>query len=200
MIRIVLADDEALFRGALAALLDREPDFSVVAEAADGPAALEAVAGHRPDLAVLDLDLPPLDGVQAVRGVLGGHDARVVLVARQVRPGMLRRALAAGARGIVPKSTDAARLPGILRDVHAGGLYVDPHIAALALSDGHCPLTARELDVLRHTRQGHAVRAIARSVSLAPGTVRNYLSSAMTKLDAGTRHEAARRAWEEGWL
>jgi two-component system, NarL family, response regulator DesR len=113
---------------------------------------------------------------------------------------VLRRALAAGVAGFVPKTTPAARLAEILRDVAAGRRYVDPDIAASALTEGDCPLTDRELDVLRVARTGVTVEEIAAQVHLAPGTVRNYLSNAMGKLHAATRHEAAHRAWEEGWI
>lgn len=124
----------------------------------------------------------------------------MVIVTRHARPAVLRRALAAGVRGFVPKTTPAARLASIVRDVHGGARYVDPEIAASALTEQDCPLTARELDVLRHAMDGRPVADIAGTVHLAPGTVRNYLSAAMTKLGASTRHEAARRAWEEGWI
>lgn len=199
MIRLLLADDEDLIRGALAALLALEPDIEVVAQAGDGQEAVELAAQHRPDVAVLDLEMPRLDGVDATQRIVRSGTA-VVIVTRHARPGVLRRALAAGARGFVPKTTPAARLASIMRDVHAGARYVDPEIAASALTEDACPLTGRELDVLRHARDGRPVVDIATSVHLAPGTVRNYLSAAMVKLHASTRHEAARRAWEEGWI
>jgi len=124
----------------------------------------------------------------------------IVLLTRHARPGVLRRALSAGARAFVPKTTPADRLARILRDVHAGGRYVDSEIAATALTEGTCPLSDRELDVLRHVRDGASATVIAERVHLAPGTVRNYVSSAMTKLNAPTRAEAARIAYEEGWI
>ncbi|MQA12951.1 MAG: response regulator [Pseudonocardiaceae bacterium] len=199
MIRLLLADDEDLIRGALAALLDLEPDLRVVAQAADGAEAVRLATEHRPDIAVLDLEMPELDGITAAER-LRGHGGAVVIVTRHARPAVLRRALAAGVRGFVPKTTPASRLASIIRDVHGGARYVDPEIAASALTEQDCPLTARELDVLRHARDGDPVADIAASVHLAPGTVRNYLSAAMAKLGAATRHEAARRAWEEGWI
>ncbi|RLK59232.1 response regulator transcription factor [Actinokineospora cianjurensis] len=198
MIRVVLADDEDLIRGALAALLELEPDISVVAQASDGAAAVAAVGVHSPDIAVLDLEMPRLDGIAAAAEI--GAGTAVVIVTRHARPGVLRRALAAGVRGFVPKTTPAARLAAILRDVHAGARYVDSEIAASALTEDACPLTARELEVLRHTRTGGSVLDIAAAVHLAHGTVRNYLSSAMTKLNVTSRHDAARLAWEEGWI
>lgn len=200
MIRVVLADDEVLIRGALAALLELEDDIEVVAQVSDGDAAVLAVREHRPDVAVFDLEMPGRDGVLAAEAVRDLPDLVVVLVTRHARPGVLRRALAAGVRGFVPKTTPAARLASILRDVHAGSRYVDSEIAAAALTEGACPLTARELEVLRHALRGGPVATIARESHLAAGTVRNYLSSAMTKLDVSTRYEAARMAWEEGWI
>ncbi|MGH8934199.1 MAG: response regulator transcription factor [Egibacteraceae bacterium] len=198
--RVVLADDEDLIRGALAALLELEPDVTVVAQVSDGHAAVAAVLEQRPDIAVLDLEMPGLDGVDAARAIREVIDVPIVMVTRHARPGTLRRALAAGVRGFVPKTTPAARLTTILRDVYEGGRYIDPDIAATALTEGACPLTTRELDVLRSTRRGGSIATVAEEVHLAPGTVRNYLSAAMAKLGASTRHEAARIAWEEGWI
>ncbi|WP_367129721.1 DNA-binding response regulator [Saccharothrix sp. HUAS TT1] len=200
MIRVVLADDEDLIRGALAALLELEDDITVVAQASDGDAAVAEVRRHEPDIAVFDLEMPRRDGVLAAEAVRGLAGVAVVIVTRHARPGVLRRALSAGVRGFVPKTTPAAQLASILRDVHAGRRYVDSEIAAAALTEGACPLTARELDVLRHALRGGTVADIAREAHLAAGTVRNYLSSAMTKLGVRTRYEAARLAWEEGWI
>ncbi|MEY8038365.1 response regulator transcription factor [Saccharopolyspora cebuensis] len=197
MMRVVLADDEDLIRGALAALLDLEPDIEVVAQVGNGLDGVRAVERHRPDVAVFDLEMPELDGVEAARRLTG---VPIVLVTRHARPGVLKRALAAGVRGFVPKTTPATKLAAILRDVHGGGRYIDPEIAASALTEGACPLTDRELELLRHTLRGGTIAAIAAEVHLAQGTVRNYLSHAMAKLHVTTRHEAARRAWEEGWI
>ncbi|WP_433871323.1 response regulator transcription factor [Saccharopolyspora sp. CA-218241] len=197
MMRVVLADDEDLIRGALAALLDLEPDIEVVAQVGNGLDGVRAVERHRPDVAVFDLEMPELDGVEAARRLTG---VQIVLVTRHARPGVLKRALAAGVRGFVPKTTPATKLAAILRDVHGGGRYIDPEIAASALTEGACPLTDRELELLRHTLRGGTIAAIAAEVHLAQGTVRNYLSHAMAKLHVTTRHEAARRAWEEGWI
>ncbi|MCP2259487.1 two component transcriptional regulator, LuxR family [Streptoalloteichus tenebrarius] len=201
MIRLLLVDDEHLIRGAVAALLALEPDIDVVAQVADGPAALSAARALRPDVAVLDLEMPGMDGVslaEALRAEL--PDTRVVIVTRHARPGVLRRALSAGVLGFVPKTAQAQSLADVVRQAHAGRRYVDPGLATEALLVGECPLTPRELDVLREARDGAAVSAIARKLNLSAGTVRNYLSSAMSKLDAETRFEAARRAWELGWL
>jgi two-component system, NarL family, response regulator DesR len=200
MIRLLLADDEDLVREALATLLELEPDFTVVAQAGDGERAVALAAEHAPDIVVLDLEMPRLDGVAATGRILAARTVPVVLLTRHARPGVLRRALAAGARAFVPKTTPADRLARILRDVHAGGRYVDSEIAATALTEGVCPLTARELELLRHVHEGKSASAIAKTVHLAPGTVRNYVSSAMAKLNAPTRAEAARIAYEEGWI
>ncbi|WP_033438100.1 response regulator transcription factor [Saccharothrix sp. NRRL B-16314] len=200
MIRVVLADDEDLIRGALAALLELEDDISVVAQASDGDAAVAAVVEHRPDIAVFDLEMPRRDGVLAAEAVRALDGVAVVIVTRHARPGVLRRALSAGVRGFVPKTTPASQLASILRDVHEGRRYVDSEIAAAALTEGACPLTARELDVLRYALRGGTVATIAAEAHLAAGTVRNYLSSAMTKLGVSTRYEAARLAWDEGWI
>jgi two-component system response regulator DesR len=200
MIRLLLADDEDLFRGALAALLSLEPDIIVVAEAATSTDAVRLAREHRPDIAVLDLEMPPADGLRAAEAIRSDLPTKIVLVTRHARPGVLRRALSAGVSGFVPKTTPAARLADIIRDIAAGRRYVDPDIAASALTEDHCPLSDRELEVLRASRTGASVTEIAAQVHLAPGTVRNYLSAAMSKLDAPTRHAAAHRAWEEGWI
>lgn len=203
MIRLLLADDEELLRGALSALLGLEEDLRVVAEAATTTDAVRLAGQHRPDVAVLDLEMPPTDGLHAATQILAAADGappRVIIVTRHARPAVLRRALAAGVSGFVPKSTPAARLAQIVRDVAVGHRYVDPEIAASALTENACPLTDRELQVLRAARTGDQISDIAAAVHLAPGTVRNYLSSAMAKLGVATRHAAAHRAWEEGWI
>ncbi|MEO3797456.1 response regulator transcription factor [Nonomuraea sp. B10E15] len=200
MIRLVIADDEDLIRGALAALLSLEEDLEVAAEAATSTDAVRLAREHRPDIAVLDLEMPPADGLRAAGEILAELPTKIILVTRHARPGVLRRALSAGVSGFVPKTTPAARLAEIIRDVAAGRRYVDPDIAASALTEDDCPLTGRELEVLRASRSGASVKEIAAQVHLAPGTVRNYLSGAMAKLGVTSRHAAAHRAWEEGWI
>ncbi|MEU4407228.1 response regulator transcription factor [Streptosporangium sp. NPDC023963] len=200
MIRLLIADDEDLIRGALVALLALEDDLDVVAEAATTTDAVRLTRERRPDIAVLDLEMPPADGLRAAQAIRAELPTRIVLVTRHARPGVLRRALAAGVSGFVPKTTPATRLAEIIRDVAAGRRYVDPDIAASALSEDDCPLSERELEVLRASRTGASINEIAAQVHLAPGTVRNYLSAAMAKLGAGSRHAAAHRAWEEGWI
>ncbi|WP_405541910.1 response regulator transcription factor [Streptomyces phaeochromogenes] len=200
MIRLLIADDEDLLRGALAALLGLEQDLVVVAEASTSTDAVRLAREFRPDIAVLDLEMPPTDGLRAAEEIRAELPTQIVLVTRHARPAVLRRALAVGIRGFVPKTTAATRLAEIIRDVAAGRRYVDPDIAASALTEDDCPLTDRELEVLRAARTGASVVEIAAAVHLAPGTVRNYLSAAMSKLGASTRHAAAHHAWEEGWI
>lgn len=199
-IRLLVADDEHLIRGALVALLSLEPDIEVVATAENGSIAVEQALEHRPDVCLLDLEMPEADGLEAATRILARVSTRVVIVTRHARPGVLRRALASKVSGFVPKSTPAEELADVIRAVAAGKRYVDPEIAATALSAERCPLTDRELDVVRHSRSTLSVQQIALRLHLAPGTVRNYLSSAMTKLDAASRHEAAERAWQQGWI
>lgn len=199
-IRLLIADDEHLIRGALAALLALEPDIEVVASVDNGQSALDQALELRPDVCLLDLEMPQLDGVEAASRILARVATRVVIVTRHARPGVLRRALAARVSGFVPKSTPAEELAQVIRDVASGKRYIDAEIAATALTAERCPLTDRELDALRHARTAVSVREIADALHLAPGTVRNYLSAAMTKLDARTRHEAAEIAWRQGWI
>ncbi|MFC4535774.1 response regulator transcription factor [Sphaerisporangium dianthi] len=200
MIRLLIADDEDLLRGALAALLELEDDLTVTAEASTSTDAVRLAREHRPDIAVLDLEMPPADGLRAAVQIRAELATHVILVTRHARPGVLRRALAAGVRGFVPKTTPADRLAEIIRDVAAGRRYVDPDIAASALTEDDCPLTERELEVLRVSRTGASIGEIAAQVNLAPGTVRNYLSAAMAKLGVHSRHAAAHYAWEQGWI
>ncbi|MDF9814111.1 response regulator transcription factor [Streptomyces sp. SPB162] len=200
-VRVLLADDEHLIRGALAALLSYEDDILVVAEAASGPEALAMARAHRPDVAVLDLEMPGADGVAvatSLRAELPG--CRTMIVTGHGRPGHLKRALTAGVRGFVPKTVSAQRLAEIIRTVHAGGRYVDPELAADAISAGDSPLTVREAEVLDLAADGAPIAEIARRAALSQGTVRNYLSSAAAKLSAENRHEAARIARERGWV
>ncbi|GIJ20448.1 response regulator transcription factor [Micromonospora lutea] len=201
MIRVLLADDEELIRTALAALLDLEEDLSVVAQAADGEAAVTAALAHRPDVAVIDLTMPRRDGFQVATELARAlPECAVVILTGQGRPAHLTRALAAGARGYLPKGAPGGALADVIRRVHAGGRYVDPALAADALTIPPCPLTPRELETLRLSGDDAPVAAIARRAHLSPGTVRNYLALAVQKLDAGTRAEALRIARDNGWL
>ncbi|MBW9210676.1 response regulator transcription factor [Mumia sp. zg.B21] len=200
-IRVLLADDQALVRGALAALLDLEPDLTVVAEVADGTQVVAAAMQHQVDVALLDVEMPGMDGVAAaaaLRQAVPG--CRVLMVTTFGRPGYLRRALAAGASGFVVKDTPARQLADAVRRVHGGLRVVDPALAADSLASGESPLTEREADVLREARDGGTVADIARVLALSEGTVRNHLSSAIGKTSARTRAEAVRIAVENGWL
>ncbi|WP_308282640.1 response regulator transcription factor [Pseudonocardia nigra] len=200
-IRLVLADDESLTRGAVGALLGLEPDLTVVAEAGTGDEAIRVVQQHRPDVAVLDVEMPGHDGAEVAQWVAANQPAtRCIILTRHARPGVLRRALAAGATGFVTKSAPATLLADVIRRVHRGGRYVDPDLAMTALMTEDCPLTDRELEVLRSVDTSGTAADIARRVHLSPGTVRNYLSSAMHKLGAGTRMEAVQLARDHGWL
>ncbi|HEY4421884.1 MAG TPA: response regulator transcription factor [Pseudonocardia sp.] len=201
MIRVLLADDEDLIRGAVAALLELEPDIEVVAQAGDGRGAVEKVLAHRPDVAVVDLQMPGLSGLEVAAEVAAALDScAVVILTGHGRPPLLRRALLSGARGFVPKGSPAAVLAEVIRRVHEGGRYVDPALAAEALMAPECPLTPRELDVLRLAAGDVPVATIARQAHLSPGTARNYLAAAVAKLGADSRAEAISRAREHGWL
>ncbi|MBB4735890.1 two-component system response regulator DesR [Micrococcus cohnii] len=199
-IRVLVADDEELIRGAVEALLGLEPDLQVLPGVGRGDDAVAAAQELVPDVCLLDLEMPGLDGVDAARQILRTVPTKVVIFTRHARPGVLRRALAEKVSGFVPKSTPASRLAEVLRQVAVGGRYVDSEIAAAALSAERSPLTDRELDVLREGRRAARVEDIAAALHLAPGTVRNHLSNAMGKLGVRTRHEAAQRAWEAGWI
>jgi len=201
VITILLAEDEHLIRGALAALLRLENDFEVVAEAGTGGQALSMARALRPDIAILDLQLPDLDGITVARTI---HDelprCHTLIVTSHGRPGYLKRALSSGVRGFLPKTVSAEVLADVVRTIHKGGRYVDPALASEAISAGDSPLTPREADVLELAADGASVDEIAQRASLSPGTVRNYLSSASAKVGAANRHEAARIARRYGWI
>lgn len=200
MTSIVLADDETLLRKALAALLPLEADITVLAEAADGREAVAATLEHDPDVLVLDLEMPGLDGLSAIEQVRDVRPEQVILMlTRHARPGVLRKALTLGVRGFVSKAAEPAHIASVIRAMHKGQRWIDPDISALAVIDD-CPLTEREIDVLRVTSEGYSVAAIASKLHLAEGTVRNYLSHAMQKTQTTTRHDAARYAREHDWL
>jgi two-component system response regulator DesR len=201
MIKLLLADDQALVRGAMAALLDMEPDLKVVAEVGRGDQVLDAARDHDIDVAVLDVEMPGLDGVAAARQLHAAMPGvRVLMVTTFGRAGYLRAAMAAGASGFVVKDTPARQLADAVRRVHEGLRVVDPDLAAQSLAQGESPLTDREADVLRSARDGGTVADIARELHLSEGTVRNHLSSAIGKTGARTRAEAVRLALDNGWL
>jgi len=200
-IRLLLADDQALVRGALAALLALEPDLEVVAEVGAGDEVVPAVTKHEPDVALLDVEMPGMDGIEATQALKAARpQTRVLIVTTFGRPGYLRRAMQAGADGFLVKDTPARQLADAVRRVHAGLRVVDPLLAADSLTAGESPLTARESDVLRAARRGASVATIATGLHLSEGTVRNHLSSAIGKTAAANRTEAVRIADENGWL
>nr|WP_308442026.1 response regulator transcription factor [Dactylosporangium siamense] len=200
-IRLLIADDQALVRGALAALLDLEPDLTVVAEVGRGDEVVAAAREHRPDVALLDVEMPGIDGIAAaaaLRKAMPG--CKVLMVTTFGRPGYLRRAMAAGASGFVVKDTPARQLADAVRRIASGLRVVDPTLAAETLASGDSPLTPREADVLRAAREGGTAADVAGQLGLTEGTVRNHLSSAIGKTGARTRAEAVRLADENGWL
>jgi two-component system response regulator DesR len=200
-IRLLLADDQALVRGALATLLDLEPDMSVVAEVGRGDEVVAAAREAKPDVALLDVEMPGVDGIEATRELRAAlPDVKVVIVTTFGRPGFLRRALVAGANGFVVKDTPARQLADAVRRVHSGLRVVDPNLAADSLAVGESPLTARETEVLRAARDGGSVSDIAGAVFLSEGTVRNHLSAAIGKTGARNRADAVRIAQDNGWL
>ena len=201
MIRLLLADDQALVRGAMAALLDMEPDLRVVAEVGRGDEVLAAVRANDVDVALLDVEMPGLDGVAAARQLHAAvPKCRVLMVTTFGRAGYLRQAMAAGASGFIVKDTPARQLADAVRRVHEGLRVVDPGLAAQSLAQGDSPLTEREADVLRSARDGGTVADIARDLHLSEGTVRNHLSAAIGKTRARNRAEAVRLAEQQGWL
>ncbi len=200
-IRLLLADDQALVRGALAALLDLEPDLAVVAQVSRGDDVVDAARESEAQVCLLDIEMPGADGIEAARRLRAELPAvRSLIVTTFGRPGFLRRALEAGASGFLVKDTPASELADAVRRVHAGLRVVDPVLAAASLAEGANPLTEREREVLRVAREGLRVAEIAARVHLSSGTVRNYLSSAIGKTGAATRAQAAQVAEERGWL
>lgn len=200
MIRLVLAEDQAMVRGALAALLRLEPDLDVVAEAGDGDAAWRALEAQRPDLLVTDIEMPGLTGLDLAQRIRDrALPTRVVILTTFARAGYLRRALDAGVRGYLLKDAPSEQLAAALRTVHAGGRAIDPQLAAAAWDDAD-PLSDRERKVLRLAGEGVKSADIATQLHLSQGTVRNYLSEAIGKLGAANRIEAYRIARAKGWL
>lgn len=200
-IRLLLADDQALVRGAMSALLELETDLEVVAEVGRGDEVVEAARRTTPDVALLDVEMPGMDGLTAaaeVREAVPG--CRVLIVTTFGRPGYLRKALECGASGFVVKDTPARQLADAVRRAHAGLRVVDPALAVESLSAGASPLTSRETEVLVAARDGGTVADLAAALHLSEGTVRNHLSAAIGKTGARTRAEAVRLAEENGWL
>jgi two-component system response regulator DesR len=201
MIRVLLAEDQAMVRGALTALLSREPDIEVVAEVARGDEVVDAAQASQPDVALLDIEMPGSSGLDAARALREAlSSCRVVILTTFGRSGYLRRAMESGAVGFLLKDAPAAELAVALRRVMAGERVVDPELALATLSEGHNPLTNREREVLSASLFGASLADMATRLSLSEGTVRNHLSTAMQKLGAQNRMEAARLAEQKGWL
>ncbi|MEV0349608.1 response regulator transcription factor [Nonomuraea sp. NPDC050680] len=201
MIRVILAEDQAMVRGALASLLGLEPDIEVVGEAADGEAAVAVAVQKHPDIALLDIEMPVMDGLSASARITSQvPGCRVMILTTFGRPGYLRTAMEAGAVAFLVKDSPARELAAAIRRVHAGERVIDPGLAAAALSAGPNPLSARERDVLAAAVDGSTIGDIARHLHLSEGTVRNYLSSAIQKTHARNRIEAVQRAKSQGWL
>ncbi len=200
-IRLLLADDQALVREALCALLALEDDFEVVASVGRGDEVVAAAREHRPDVALLDIEMPGLDGLAAA-AVLAAQvpDCRIVMLTTFGRAGYLRRAIEAGAAGFVVKDAPADVLADAIRRVRSGERVVDPALAVATLAAGESPLTARERDVLITARSGATIAEIASRLYLSEGTVRNYVSAAIAKTGARNRVGAVRMADERGWL
>lgn len=201
MVRLLLADDQELIRSALAALLVLEEDFEVVAAVGRGDEVVAAAKEHHPDVALLDIEMPGIDGLAAA-GVLAQEvpQCRSLILTTFGRPGYLRRAMESGAFGFVVKDAPPEQLADAIRRVVAGERVVDPVLAAATIASGTSPLTARERDVLVAARPGATVAEIARMLLLSEGTVRNYLSAAIAKTGTRNRVEAVRTADEQGWL
>ena len=200
MIRIVLAEDQAMVRGALVALLKLEPDFEIVADAADGEMALDLIKQHQPDLLVSDIEMPKLTGLELAQRVKDeASNTRVVIVTTFARAGYLRRALDAGVRGYLLKDSPSAQLADALRQVHLGNRVIDPQLAMAAWTEQD-PLSDRERQVLRLAGEGSSSAEIAEQLSLSQGTIRNYLSEIISKSGVSNRIEAYRLARQQGWL
>ena len=211
MIRLVVADDQAILRSGLVALLGLEPDLEVVAEATDGASTLAAVAAHRPDVLLLDVQMPagttadgtpgPADGIAVAQALQGEEGApRIIVLTTFGRAGYLRRTMEAGAAGFMVKDTPVEQLVDAIRRVDQGLRVVDPELAAQSLAVGSSPLTLKETEVLQAAAAGGTTARIAEALFLSEGTVRNHISSAIGKLGVTNRAEAVRAASENGWI
>nr|WP_303651511.1 response regulator transcription factor [Microbacterium ihumii] len=200
-IRLVIVDDQAMLRGALAALLELEADLTVVGVAGDGDEAVRVASDAAPDVCLMDIQMPGMDGIAATQAVRAASPAtRVLIVTTFARPGYLRSALDAGASGFVVKDAPAEQLADAVRRVHVGLGVVDPALAEASLFDGANPLSERERQVLRLAADGRSAAAIAAEVFLSAGTVRNNLSAAIGKVGAANRAQAVRIAQDKGWI
>jgi len=200
MIRVLIAEDQAMVRGALSALLRLEPDLDVIGSAANGEEAWTLIGRDKPDILVTDIEMPKLTGLELAQRIRDrGVDCKVIILTTFARPGFLRRALDAGVGGYLLKDAPADQLAEALRKVHRGGRSIDPQLALEAWS-GDDPLNDRERQVLRLAGEGMSAVEIAEQLHLSQGTVRNYLSEAIGKLGVGNRIEAYRLARQKGWL
>jgi len=201
MIRVLIAEDQSMVRGALASLLALEDDIEVVAEVGRGDEVVGAARAHHADVALLDIEMPGQDGIRAAAELSRElPETRALMLTTFGRPGYLRRALESGAAGFLLKDAPAEQLADAIREVYAGRRVIDPGLAAAAIADGVSPLTERERDVLAATAEHTTAAEIAAHLYLAEGTVRNYLSAAIRKLGARNRADALRIAQEKGWL
>jgi two-component system response regulator DesR len=201
MTRILIAEDQEMVRGALISLLELEPDLQVVAQVGRGDEVLDAARASAPDVALLDIEMPGMSGLEALEQLAAELPAvKILILTTFGRPGYLRRAMEGGAAGFVLKDAPATELASAIRRALAGERIVDPGLAAAALSQGQSPLTPREHEVLAASRNYTTVAELANALYLSHGTVRNHLSSVMQKLDARNRGEAVRTAEERGWL
>ena len=200
-IRLMIADDQAMLRGALAALLELEDDLTVVGVVGDGDAAVELVTQTTPDVCLMDIQMPGMDGIEATRSLRAASPStRVLIVTTFARPGYLRAALDAGASGFVVKDAPVEQLADAVRRVHSGLRVVDPALAEASLFEGANPLSERERQVLRLAADGRSAASIASVVFLSAGTVRNNLSASIGKVGAANRAQAVRIAQDKGWI
>ncbi|MDO5662767.1 MAG: response regulator transcription factor [Brachybacterium sp.] len=200
-LRVILIDDENLIRSAIATMLDLEEDLQVIGQAGTAADGIALAERERPDVAVVDLQLPDGDGLEICAAIARSSPAtRTLILTSHARPGYLKRALEQGVQGFLPKTVGATELAASVRAVAAGRRAIDPELAAETISSGDSPLTPREADVLEFAADGASIAQIARRAHLAEGTVRNYLSSAQAKLQAQNRHEAAGIARRHGWI
>lgn len=201
MITLLLAEDQNMFRGAMATLLDLEPDLEVVVQLGRGDEILGAATAFKPDIALLDIEMPGMDGLEAARRLHAAVPAtRVMILTTFGRPGYLRSAIDAGVSGFLLKDAPVTELAVAIRKVFSGERVVDPALALAALSEGASPLTPRETEILAASRNHGTIAEIARGLHLSPGTVRNHLSAAIQKLGTRTRAEAVDVAESKGWL
>jgi two-component system, NarL family, response regulator DesR len=200
-IRLLLADDQTLIRSALVALLSLEPDFEVVGDVGRGDEVVAAAKAHHPDVALIDIEMPGIDGLAAAATLAREvPTCRVIIVTTFGRAGFLRRALESGAKGFIVKDAPSEQLADAVRRVAAGELVVDPALAAATIASGRSPLTGRERDVLAAARHGATIADIASRLFLSEGTIRNYLSAAIAKTNTRNRTEAVQVADNNGWL